>query len=304
MVRKPNFFIVGAPKCGTTSLASWLSGHPNIFMSPTKEPHFFNTEDRRLISRLEAYEDLFRAAVSDHYAVGEASVWYLSSSTAVRNILNYQPEARFIVMVRNPLEMAPALHAEMLLSGHENVNDLSVAWDLQEERRQGRQLPPLSWGQRRFIYGEVCRLGAQLERLLAAVPANRVLVVVLDDVGADSRREYLRVLQFLGLEDDGRRNFAIHNKARKLRWPSLTRAMFGIVQIKRRIGIELGLSLWDRVAELNAIEAPRRRLPLQTEAMLRDYFAGDVELLGRLLGRNLKHWLVSERDSAKQRAHR
>ena len=86
-VRKPNFFIIGAPKCGTTSLATWLSGHPNVFMSAVKEPHFFNTDDRRFISTLEAYENLFRAASSDHCAVGEASVWYLSSTEAVRNIL-------------------------------------------------------------------------------------------------------------------------------------------------------------------------------------------------------------------------
>ena len=116
-----------------------------------KEPHFFNTDDRRLISTLEAYEDLFRPASSGHCALGEASVWYLSSTEAVHNILAYQPNARFIVMVRNPVEMAPALHAEMLITGHENVHDFSTAWRYQEERRQGRQLPPLSWARRRFL---------------------------------------------------------------------------------------------------------------------------------------------------------
>src|SRR5271155_1273220 len=89
-----------------------------------------------------------QAAVITRWARCRCGV--LSSSEAVRNILSYQPKARFIVTVRNPVEMAPALHGEMLFSGHENVHDFSAAWDLQGERRQGRQLPPFSWGQRRL----------------------------------------------------------------------------------------------------------------------------------------------------------
>jgi hypothetical protein len=290
-MRKPNFFIIGAPKCGTTSLATWLSGHPNVFMSAVKEPHFFNSDDRRFISTLEAYENLFRAANRSHCAVGEASVWYLSSTEAVQNILAYQPDARFIVMVRNPVEMAPSLHAEMLISGHENVHDFSAAWYCQEERRQGRQLPPLSWARRRFLYGDVCKLGAQLQRLLSRVPASRVLAIVLDDIGEDPRAEYLRVLRFLGLKDDGRIDFAIYNKAKKLRWPGLTRVIFDMMQIKTRLGVSLGLNLWDRVSKLNTVEAPHAQLPPETEMVLRDYFASDIELLGKLLGVNFEHWL-------------
>jgi hypothetical protein len=88
-LRKPTFFIIGAPKCGTTSLAAWLGTHPDAFMSPTKEPDFFNTDDRQGVTSLSEYEELFREARNNHIAVGEASVWYLSSSHAVHNILDY-----------------------------------------------------------------------------------------------------------------------------------------------------------------------------------------------------------------------
>ena len=85
----PNFFILGAPKCGTTSLASWLSDHPHIFIPPIKEPHYFNTDDQhRNIRRRLDYEKLFRGVTEKHIGVGEASVWYLSSEVAVRNILD------------------------------------------------------------------------------------------------------------------------------------------------------------------------------------------------------------------------
>jgi hypothetical protein len=115
-LRKPNFFIIGASKCGTTSLCRWLSEHPNVFICPEKEPHFFNTDDvQRGTSTLGKYEALFAGVKKEHTAIGEASVWYLSSSAAVPNILAYQPDTKFIVMVRSPLQMAPALHAQVLL---------------------------------------------------------------------------------------------------------------------------------------------------------------------------------------------
>jgi hypothetical protein len=294
--RKPDFFILGAPKCGTTSLAAWLAEHPRIFLSPVKEPHFFNTDDRQGVTTLAEYEALFDGATPRHGAVGEASVWYLSSADAVRNILRYQPDARFIVMLRNPVEMAPALHAEMLLSGHENVRDFTAAWQLQAERREGRHLPAFSWAMRRLQYGEACALGAQLQRLLQTAPADRVLSIVLDDVIEDPRREYLRVLRFLGVDDDGRVAFPAYNKAKVPRWPGLARAMFVVLQMRRRIGIRRGLNLWQRVFEVNRIETPRAPLPPGTLAQLRQHFTGDVKLLGRLLGRDLQHWLAPTPD--------
>lgn len=68
------------------------------------------------VQRVQDHETLFQSAGGEHLAIGGASVWYLTSANAVENILNYQPQARFIVMLRNPIEMAPALHAEMFLS--------------------------------------------------------------------------------------------------------------------------------------------------------------------------------------------
>ena len=263
---RPDFFILGAPKCGTTSLAAWLETSPQVFMCPVKEPHFFNTDDRQGVADVAAYEALFRGVRPSHRAVGEASVWYLYSSEAVRNILRYRADARFIVLLRNPIEMAPALHGEMLLSGHESVRDFSTAWRLQNQRRQGRRLPAFGWATRRLLYGDVCALGAQLQRLLQEVPANQVLAVVLDDVIEDPRREYLRVLRFLGVEDDGRTDFPTFNRAKVPRWPQVARAMFVVTQIKRRLGIDLGLNAWSRVFEINRVERPRAPLPAETSS--------------------------------------
>ncbi|MGH8212324.1 MAG: sulfotransferase, partial [Rhodanobacteraceae bacterium] len=100
-VGKPDFFIVGAPRCGTTWLYRHLSMHPRVFVSAQKEPHYFNTDSRfRWIETAGDYESLFRDAPADAQAVGEASVLYLHSAVAAANILRYQPQARFIAMVR------------------------------------------------------------------------------------------------------------------------------------------------------------------------------------------------------------
>ena len=316
MHRKPNFFVIGAPKCGTTSIATWLEQHPAIFIPAIKEPNFFNTDDNQDpiygVATPNAYEALFCAATAAQRAVGEASVFYLSSAVAVANILRYQPSARFIVMLRNPIDMAPALHAEMLILGLENIRGFRTAWDLQYDRRQGRHVPILSGSWRRlFQYADVCALGTQLQRLFAAVPRDRVLTILLDDLIADPRREYVRALHFLGVDDDFRQEFPVYNSARVIRSPRLTRALFLAIRIKERLGIRLNLDLWRRVLDRNIVTAPRGALPRAVIDMLRGHFAGEVALLGHLLGRDLQHWLappacrphVSGRDLVVERQH-
>jgi hypothetical protein len=290
-MRKPNFFILGAPKCGTTSLWAWLRAHPNIFMSNDKEPHFFNYDDCIGISKLSDYEELFRDAVDSDAAVGEASVWYLSSPVAVQNILQYQPEAHFIVLVRNPIEMAVAVHSEMLISGYENTPSFRTAWNLQGERRNGRRIPAFGGPRRCFLYGDVCSLGAQLQRLLGVARGNRVLTVVLDDIQENPRREYLRILSFLGVKDDGRVNFQVENTAKILRRPWLARSQFITSRVKKKLHINFSPKLLRSVYSRNIVVAERPELDRVTYNVLKDYFTQDVDLLGGLIGRDLRPWM-------------
>jgi hypothetical protein len=287
---KPNFFILGAPKCGTTSLAAWLAEHPNIYLSPIKEPHFFNTDHQRSLTSLKGYERLFANAGEQHRAVGEASVWYLYSSVAVKNILNYNPEARFMVMLRNPVEMAPSLHEEQVFTGRENVTDFVEAWDLQDVRRRGHHLPVMV-GDPKFVqYGELCSLGAQLARLLETVPLGRVKLLLLEDVAGNPSAAYRSVLDFLGVDDDQRCEFLTHNQAKTRRWNKLVSLAWAISSTRRLLGIEHGFGLWKRIDAMNRIERPRRPISQEMKRTLRDYFASDIGLLQSLIGRDLSHW--------------
>lgn len=287
----PNLFVVGAPKCGTTSLVRWLAAHPDVYFPALKEPHYFNTDDRhRNVRSLESYRRLYRRARPHHHAIGDASVWYLSSRRAVGNILRTCRDARFIVMLRSPLEMAPSLHQQNLYGLYEDVEDFAEAWGRQEQRRRGGSIPATCRDPRHLLYGDACRLGMQMQELLERVDRQRMMWVFLDDLKSSPRVVYGQVLQFLELPDDGRASFEIYNAAKSHRSRALGRLIRLGSRTKRSLGITRSFGL-DRA---NVKASPRPPLRAETRAMLRDYFAADVRQLGSVTGRNLSGWLDIE----------
>ncbi|MCX2982117.1 sulfotransferase [Halieaceae bacterium IMCC14734] len=294
-MKKPNFFFIGAPKCGTTAMANWLQEHPRIFMTQRrKEPMFFDNDifnpDRM---SLKQYESLFRKADDDHLVVGEASTSYLRSLEAVQNILEYSPSARFLVAVRNPVEMAPSVHAQLMYTQHETIADFEEAWQAQEDRVQGKRLPSNSRNDpASLMYADVCRLGEQLERLLGQVSRDRVMVVFMDDMKADSRRVYLDILDFLGVPDDGRSDFPSANVRKRVKLPVLGKMLAYALQYKRLLGLQgvktgafLKLHAW------NEVPMARTEPDEQFRKELIDCFEEDILLLGELTGRDVSGWL-------------
>jgi hypothetical protein len=289
----PDFFVIGAPKCGTTALAGWLDAHPRVFMPRIKEPHYFNADSsqREVLSEPE-YLRLFRDSNATHLRVGEASVYYLVSEVAVPAIERRVEQPRYIVMLRNPVDMAPALHEQKLYSGNEHVADFATAWRLQDERRCGRAVARECRDARLLVYGDVCRLGAQLERLYRTVPRDRVLTLLLDDLRTDPGTEWRRTLEFLGLPDDGRRAFPVVNAAKERRAPGLQRWMLRLDRVRRAARVPaLGTGLMPRLDAANRVTRPRAPLSASLRAELIDWFRADVALLERLLNRDLAHWL-------------
>jgi len=289
----PDFFVIGAPKCGTTALAGWLSAHPRVFMPRMKEPHYFNTDSsQREVHTESQYLRLFRDAGPAHLRVGEASVYYLVSEVAVPAIEQRLRQPRYIVMLRNPVEMAPALHEQKLYSGNEHITDFATAWRRQEERRRGRAVAPECRDARLLVYGDVCRLGTQLERLYRHVPRDRVLTLVLDDLRIDPHAVWRRTLEFLGLPDDGRCEFPVANPAKERRAPAVQRWMLRLDRVRRTARIpRLGTGIMPTLDRMNQVVRPRTPLTASLHAELIDYFRADVALLETLLGRDLGHWL-------------
>lgn len=291
-MRKPNFFIIGAPKCGTTSLAGWLAQHPNIYMPSVKELHYYATDlgNRRIRSSKE-YQRLFKSAMLQHKAVGEASVWYLYSEVAVRNILADVPEAKFIVCLRNPVEMAYSLHGQLLKNTYENVRDFRRAWELQEARAKGLYVPRLCPEKKLLLYGPACSLGTLLERLYDIVPAERVLAILLDDMKSDPAKVYAQTLAFLGVSHDRRTDFPVLNRASERRSQKVAQFMKLVNLLKERVGIpRLGTGIMKFVDAIN--QRPSRRPPLDADMYqeLLSYFSREIAKLEIILRRDLSHW--------------
>ncbi|MET0984273.1 MAG: sulfotransferase [Steroidobacteraceae bacterium] len=297
----PSFYIVGAPRCGTTTLSRALGGHPDVSFSWPKETHFL-LQDRSTLPRAKAqrlYLQSFHPALAHGTrAIGDGSVTYLYRPDAIRRAVELDHRARFIVAVRNPLDMLRSYHARMLFLLEEEEPEFARAWALQDERAAGRHLPARCRDPKLLQYREAAALGKHVEQLLQLVGRDRCEVVVFDDLCAQSAEVYQRLLAFLGLRDDGRRQFTAkrQNSGFKHRWlQQLTMNpppwAFGLLHMSNTTTIQR-LKKWrKRLKRLNTVPMERREFSPDVQAMLRDYFRNDVEKLSGLLDRDLTHWL-------------
>jgi hypothetical protein len=220
----PNFFIVGAPKAGTTSLYHYLDQHPEIYMSPIKEPNYFSSEVRPenfseelrpriddemqavneylrgpmrekrfggIVSEWHDYIRLFRN-VDGQKAIGEASVCYLWSGTAAANIYSRVPHAKIIMILRDPAERVFSQYLHVLGMGL--VRDSfrqEVDASLRHESEQFRVLSPfLEFG---LYYGQV-------KRYLEWFPKERVCIHLFEDYQKEPARVLRDIFDFLGVD--------------------------------------------------------------------------------------------------------
>jgi Sulfotransferase domain len=297
---KPNFFIVGAPKCGTTALYEYLRTHPGIFMPEVKEPHYFATDlgTYPAIKTSDEYARIFAGSTERHQRVGEASVYYLRSAVAIPNIREFNPDARILGMFRNPVDMVHSLHSQLLYVSEENQPDFQTAWSLQERRARGLDLPPRSGGAFLLQYREVGGFGTQTQRLLSNFPREQVKLILFDDFAESPQRVYDEVMDFLGLSHDDRRSFPRINDNKRARsvWlrdfarkppPALRTA---VRRLKQAVGGEGISAVKRRIVAMNTVTERREPLAPAFRAELVAEFRDEVALLSRLLNRDLSHW--------------
>ncbi|MEP0854547.1 sulfotransferase [Trichocoleus sp. DQ-U1] len=300
-MRKPNFFIAGAPKCATTALYAYLSTHPNVFMPDVKEPHYFAEDlfDFRKIKTLNQYLELFQEATEEHKAIGEASVFYLYSADAIRNVYNFNENAKIILMLRNPVDLAYSLHAEHLYCFYEDERDFECAWNLQNSRKNGLHLPKLCRVPGFLQYASVCKLGNQVEKLLTIFPSSQVKIILYDDFTASTKAVYKDVLHFLEVPLDGRLNFPRINENKSHQFsligkfterPPLPLVKIAL-QFKETLGLER-LGVIDKIRQSNTRVRPRKMLNVDFKAELINEFREDIEKLSRLVDKDLSHWMI------------
>ena len=309
-------FIVGAPRCGTTALSEYLRAHPEVCFSTPKEPHFFLRHDLRGESadRLRdavrsRYLDLFFPDRHSASLLAEGSVSYFYAPERLEPILRLWPRAKFVICVRNPLEMVPSLHQRLFYNGDETERRFDHAWSLVPARRNGRSIPRSCIEPRFLDYWEAGQLGKHLERFLSLVGRERCHVSVFDDFNDNPAREYRCVLQFLELPDDNRTQFERHAPTQDCRVAWVHRLMKrppraalwlfdreDLQVLTEGVGepspaVKKVLKIRGKIINWNKKPAKRPQVGERVLGEMRDMFRDDVALLSRLIGRDLNHWI-------------
>jgi len=301
----PNFFVVGAPRCGTTALYTYLSQHPRIFMPEVKELHYFSSDFYNIqkikFRSLTDYLALFSGADERHLAAGDVSPFYMFSRVAIQNIHAFSPQAKLLVSLRNPVDFVHSLHQLQLNLLRENERDFRRAWDLEPQRLKGISVPASARHVELLRYSELGQFGKYLEKIFQVFPREQVKVILLDDWQKDARAVYEDALAFLNVPSDGRVDFLRVNEGFQNRSALLARLLHPPEPLYRFVinfmslfggGLMKAVSIAFRRVELaNSTRAPRAQLDTQFAEQLRAHFAPDVEKLSHLIERDLSDWL-------------
>ncbi|HEY8591508.1 MAG TPA: sulfotransferase [Sphingomicrobium sp.] len=311
-------FVVGGPRCGTTTMARMLQAHPQVLFPFVKEPHFFSQHDLRslhgdaLRSRIQHdyLDHFFFNAPPERTVAFDGSISYLYVPDQLKPALELWPDSRFVVGVRDPLTFLPSLHKRLIFTGDENIRRFQDAWAAIPDRAAGRRIPWSTIDPRWLRYDEAARFGTYVERLFDAVGKERCLVMVFDDLTSDPAARHKRLLDFAGLDPAPYPNTGTQRSARGVRHiflqqllqrpPRFLLPYLASIHHQRRFDKALAKSsgggakspsLRKRLRNWNEMPDEKRPVPLAVQREIKDRFQGEVDKLGKLIGRDLSHWL-------------
>lgn len=298
----PNLFIVGAPKCATSAMHDYLDKHPQIFMSMIKEPMYFCTDFRATDAgwSRERYLRLFENAGEALYA-GESSVFYLLSAAAAREIHAWQPRAKLIVMLRDPVDLLASHHNQIVFEGYETEKDFRRALDREAERRTAHRGLHLRVRDKVLEYREVVRFHTQISRYLELFPRQQIHVIFYEDVLADLPGVYRSVLEFLGVDADFQPDFPVHNARKEVRSRRMANFMRRTPNWFTRLAQfllpdpKIRHQLKWKLRHANTRLVEKAPVPEDVRRMLIEDLRDEIEKLARLLDRDLSRWLDPER---------
>jgi Sulfotransferase domain len=295
-VKRPDVFIVGAFKAGTTALYEYLRAHPQVFMSVPKEPMYFGADLTPRYRRMteDEYLALFRSAGPDQHP-GEASPWYLYSTSAASEIRAFNSAAKPIVMLRNPVDVMYSQHSQLVFNQREDLTDFVDALAAEDDRRAGRRIPPDAIRPEALFYRHGVRFAEQLRRYFDVFGRAGVHVIVFDDLVADPHAAYRTTLEFIGVEPDFEVDLSVYNPNRATRSGRISRLVFapprplrGPFATLRRM--PLAHRIRDALVSANSRQAKRPPMDPALRRELTIEFRSQVAELAELIGRDLSAW--------------
>ena len=300
----PNFLVIGAGKSGTTSLYHYLGQHPEVYMSPVKEPKFFalegrgiyfrgpgdremmtQTADNRAVTTIEEYEALF-SGVKDEKAIGEASPIYLHNDQAPARIKHHLPEAKLIAVLRDPVERAYSAYLHQVRDGREWL-DFAEALRAEEQRIRDDWAP----GWRYKLVGFYHR---HLTRYYDLFGGDRIRVYLYEDLGADPVAVSRDIFGFLGVDDSFAPDTSLRHNVSGI---PKSKALVSIIKRPNPIKSVAKAVLPEGLRKRMSVSVQNRNLkkaPPMPEGAMRELveaYREDVLKLQDLIGRDLSGWL-------------
>jgi len=292
MVMLPNFIVIGAAKAGTTSLHWYLTEHPQVFVTPVKDPSYFaygvDVEGRLLwgepefhsfpVRSLREYERQF-ADADDAAAIGEVSTMYLECPQSAARIRELLPAARIICSIRHPVDRAYSDYVMYL-------------------RHRGRRFDPArdltatsDWARPDSRWMRIGRYHEQLSRYFDAFPRDQILVVLFDDLKRDPLRFMQDVYRFLNVDPTFVPDFATPHAPGGLPVsPTLERLFVRSGRSGVRPWVPRPVANWVRRLRIRTFR-PTPPLPKELRNELTRHFEDDIARTSELIGRGLDHWL-------------
>jgi hypothetical protein len=308
-MKRPDFFIVGAPKCGTTSLCRYLDAHPDIFISKPKEPKFFCSDlnNSNLISNLTMNQYLNLFSNAKDKICGEGSPWYLVSKIAPKKIYEFNPNAKIIIMLREPVSLLYSLHGQRLVALTEDIEDFQLALEADADRRLGKNLPKTANIPVVYTYSDIVKYTEQVQRYFNIFGKSNVKVIIFDDFIEDTSKIYQEVLDFLGVNSLFFPEFIKHNSNKKITNTHIYRLILSPLPFLFKIGNAVTPKFlrpirrkiaWTIIkGTLGLITKTNRRPPLdpQIKIKLQQNFLSEISSLSILLEKDLSNWIAQKK---------
>ncbi len=296
-MKKPNFFIVGQPKAGTTSLYNYLKQHPNVFLSEHKEPCYFSKDSTHRgeikYKNLSRYLELFENA-SNEKVVGEASTDYISSERAIKEIKKFNPNSKIIIMLRNPVEFISSLHNHMYHTSRYENKKLSVALK-KEKKRLNRMNKKSSIDklEELICYRKALRrMYKNIGEIIKEFGRDNVKIILFENLKDNPDKVYRETCNFLNINEKFKPDFKVHNKG-------ITNTKLEEIRVKVRdcfpsiyyfLKSLIPERMRKRIKSLVIVRNGKRQISQDLAKKLKKEFEEDIIELEKTINKDLSHW--------------
>lgn len=293
-VSRPNFFIAGAARSGTSSLWHYLKAHPEIYVPRLKEPTFFCSL-YTLCKDFEDYLSLFADATTEK-ALGEKSHAYMTSPESAAWIQKTYPDAKIIFVLRNPADRAYSLYNLMVWYAYEWVFPFEKALELEEKRSKDEAFkhdnPQYYYN---YLYFNSGKYSEQIERYLRIFSRDQIRVILFKDLIENGAATTKAIYEFLGVDKDFKPQIKPHNQSQKI-FSTALQCLSNRQKLRpyfHKSPIPGYYKIHKKITKLNVFLGRFHTAPFRpaTRRRLLDMYREDIQKTSRIIDRDLTHWL-------------